>query len=43
MLCTIYLNPNIDTNDPNEPFTAIISSISPIRIGSLFKYKYVTH
>ena len=30
-------------NYPNEQFTAVISSISPIRIGSLFKYKYVTH
>ena len=43
VLCTIYLNLNIYPNNTDEPYVAVIISISPILISSLFKYESVPY
>ena len=43
VLCTIYLDLTLDSNDPDEPYAEVVISISPILICSFLKYESVTY
>ena len=43
VLCPIDLDLTIDPNDNDEPYAAVIISVSPILICSLLKYELFPH
>ena len=43
VLCPIYFEQNLDPNDPDEKYAALISTTSLVWIILLSKYEYLPH